>query len=55
MRLPSRGMKKPAGAERSDGLFPSLDCRSDEHQAARPVEAFIRDRISPDADGVQTE
>jgi pimeloyl-ACP methyl ester carboxylesterase len=47
-------MKKPAGAERSDGLGATLDCRFDGHQATRPAEAFITERICPHADGVQT-
>jgi hypothetical protein len=42
MRLaPSPGMKKPAGAERSNGLDLTLACRFDRPHPARPSRAFI--------------
>src|SRR5438552_8832409 len=47
-------MKKPAGAERSNGLDLTLACLFDGPHSARPSNAFITERISPGDDGVQT-
>src|SRR3954468_15270189 len=54
MLAPSFGTKKPAGAERSNGLNVTLACRFDGPHSARPLNAFIIERIATGDDGVQT-